>query len=94
MPLSPQAKAGRLGALVLHGSGRTSTAAGTAGFLNTFLTEARAEAAARGETPSEAELEKRANYKLRAQMTRVRMARSRKDARAAARAARKDTVAA
>lgn len=71
--LSPQRAAllGRLGAYALHARGLTNTAPARAAFAAKFVTQARQDAADRGEAIDDAEAERRAEYLRRAHFARL-----------------------
>lgn len=67
----------RLGALALHATGGTNTRAATAAFLSRFTQEVVEAAAARGETLTPFEIERRAAHARKAYYTRLALASSR-----------------
>jgi hypothetical protein len=77
----------RIGALALHASGGTSTAAGTRAFLDRFEREVLNAAAARGEQLTPEETAKRTRNARRAYFQRLALASSRARSKAAPAAA-------
>jgi hypothetical protein len=67
----------RIGAFALHAAGGTNTRAGTAAFLEKFVRDVKEAAAARGETLTPAEVERRAVLARRQHFARLALASSR-----------------
>ena len=67
----------RIGAFALHAAGGTNTRAGTAAFLQKFVRDVEEAAAARGETLTPAEVNRRAVLARREHFARLALASSR-----------------